>query len=240
MSEQEQGQSSGVVGEIVEGLHKLEDKLEHLIHPEPIGDGVTDDTAAIQAKVDAASEAGAAAEGEQLSGSSPHPTESSAAISAGEAGEPSSSPVSGDGGTGEAGNVAQTVGDLASAGSVTASDTASEGNVPAAGLDAANAEAKSSLPASDAASSSASETGAPDLPNDAVSPVASQVADASASSAGYASQSVATQAVSGSVDRRSEVVARLRSIKQQLAVHHFERSVVQGIHDELDAIERLV
>lgn len=104
--------------------------------------------------------------------------------------------------------------------------------------------AAASQESSQAASPSSSDTpvveGGGELPNVGASSAETPFGNAAELSVGSVLQDAATPALSGSAGLRSAVIERLKNIKQLLAVHHFEQSLVQGIHDELDAIEGMI
>jgi hypothetical protein len=120
--------STGVLGEIKEGIHELEQKVEHFIHPGAEGGAATEgkpaaDSAATSVTLDASqpqpttlaidsSPAAIApqesqAPVEQSTSSAPLAVQSDAEGT--NAGEPSSSPTSGSPGSGEAGNAGAVV-----------------------------------------------------------------------------------------------------------------------------------
>jgi len=93
--------STGILGEIKEGIHELEQKVENFIHPSAAGNAsssalnsASGDTAAVQ-NADALAEQGATAGTAPASG----PTTSAEGANVG---EPSSSPTSGSPGSGDA------------------------------------------------------------------------------------------------------------------------------------------
>lgn len=110
---------------------------------------------------------------------------------------------------------------------------ASVGEMESHGADSAGASSGSV----DAGANNADSTGN-DAGNVAASAAANTSLIESASSALPASLAGPAAVIGTYVS--DQIKARLASIKQQLDIHHFEQSVVAGIHAELDAIEGLL
>lgn len=177
-----------IIDEIKQGIHTLEEKVEHFIHPESAEvaqAGELSQTSALLSPADG--QQSASASSASATSSPPSAGSSVTGTAGGEAGEPSLSPSSGGSGTGE-GLVIET--------KQYADGSSATGVAPLPDL-------------------SPAEQDAADLPNAAASPAASQDAGNTASSAASALPSVATTAVSTSTG--SAIRERLQAIKGHLA-----------------------